>query len=197
MSACTGVPLTLDEYVDGFERHHGVEGVGELWKIERTQVFQEEGNASCAAFLAGDRARSLALIAERLPQLEQQHRAATAHGMVVGRVRVVEEPLDPYVLWELTSQVQRAALGEQIKVVDAADLAGLEAGGPLPDLVGFDDAVVYFIHYTPDGVPTGATAATDHQVAHWRQVYRSLHDAAEPVADYHARRVAPELPEAP
>ncbi|GGP69414.1 DUF6879 family protein [Saccharothrix coeruleofusca] len=188
-----GERLSLDEYSDDFDRYFWAVGAADCWKIERTQVFVEEDDPSYDAFAAGDWERALELIERRRDEQREHQRRVAEHGVTLRRVRVVEEPLAGYVLWELHSLRQRAELGERIRVVDATSLA--RAGRPVVDVVGIDERVAYQVLYTPEGAAVGAVAARDHeQVAAWRGVFERLYADGEPVADYFDRRVAGERP---
>ncbi|GGP69398.1 DUF6879 family protein [Saccharothrix coeruleofusca] len=186
-----GERLSLDDYRRDFRRGLWEVGAAEFWKIERTQVFVERGSASYDAFARGEWERALELIREDLPRQREYHDRVAARGTRRRRVRVVEQPLAPYVLWELNLLRQRSGLGEPVRVLEADRIADRERRERLPDVVGFDDRVAYQVLYTGDGVPVGAIRSTEReQVLGWRGVFEELYAAAEPLVDYFDRRLA-------
>lgn len=190
LPALSGEKLSLDDYRRDFRHRMWVEGAAEFWKVERTQVFVERGSASYDAFTRGEWDRALELMREDLPRQRDYHDRVAARGTTRRRVRVVERPLAPYVLWELNLLRQRSGFGEPVRVVEADRIASWEREERLPDLVGFDDRVAYQVLYAGDGAAVGAVrCAEPDQVARWRGVFRELYAVAEPLADYFDRRL--------
>lgn len=185
----TGDRLSLDDYIADFtERFEGP--AADCWKLERRQTFVEQGSASYDAFARGDWAEALRLIDERKPALREYHEQLAERGLDVRRVRVVEQPVSPYLIWELNSLRQRRELGELIRVAGHDLVAPHEAGGALPEVVGIDEAVVYQVLYDDDGVATGAIRSTEReQVARWRGVFVALFDRSEDIADFFDREI--------
>lgn len=144
--------LGLDEYRADFARYSvpGAEG----WKLEVRQDFQEPGNESWLASTRGQWDESLRLIEESRPLL-----AATMQEppYPFHRVRVVRQPLTPYLEWELRSLLVRCDAGEDIRIFDARSDADLR----WPEVVVIGDAVAYEVCYTDDGVLDGCRKSTD------------------------------------
>lgn len=178
--------LDLAAYDEDFgARDFAVDG-WDSWKLERQQHFREPGDASWEAYARGDWAEALRLIEARRPELLQLSELAAAHRCRLLRVRVVEQPLTPYLRWELELLRVRAECGELIRVV------GPEQVGPAPELITLNGDTVYEILYDAEGVLAGAVrylgARTRAQVA---ARIEELYEQGEDLADYFAREVAP------
>jgi hypothetical protein len=149
LPAALGKRLVSADYKREFrERDAGIRD-GRSWKLERLQHFGEVSSASRDALRRGDWAEALRLMDAGRERLREFGVEEAARGAVFHRVRVVEEPLTPYLQWELHSLRVKAEYGERVRVLPAAAVAGAESGGPLPDA----------------GVPDGALRFTDPGVA--------------------------------
>ncbi|MFE0525450.1 DUF6879 family protein [Streptomyces sp. NPDC058954] len=186
-----GTRLDQQAYVADFERrfwHIGDEG---FWKLERMQGYDEGDFASWRALLAGDWAESLRLIEELRPEFEEYYGKIAAAGFALHRVRVVERPVVPYIQWELNLLRVKNEYGERVRVLDAAEVAGDETEGPLPELCVLGGEAVYVLDYRPSGVPNGAVLHTDPAtVARARALVQRLHSSGEPLEDCFRREIA-------
>ncbi|MGW4412986.1 DUF6879 family protein [Nonomuraea sp. NPDC004702] len=72
-----------------------------FWKLERRQHFKEPGYDSWEAFAKGEWEESLSILEAERVDMVAYHRRVKEHGFVARRVRVVEEPISPYLQWEL------------------------------------------------------------------------------------------------
>ncbi|MFB8004235.1 DUF6879 family protein [Nocardia sp. NPDC056000] len=110
-------------------------------------------------------------------------RAATARKKLIRRVRVVSEPHTDYSRFALAVTPLNIAAGEEVRYiprhnVDAALLSG-------DDWWLFDDDLVAFSVFSPDGAGEGLATTTDPIIAaHIRQVRDRLWPLAIPYADY-------------
>jgi hypothetical protein len=181
LPAALGKRLVSADYKREFrERDAGIRD-GRSWKLERLQHFEEVSSASRDALRRGDWAEALRLMDAGRERLREFGVEEAARGAVFHRVRVVEEPLTPYLQWELHSLRVKAEYGERVRVLPAAAVAGAESGGPLPDA----------------GVPDGALRFTDPGVvAAWEAYVEELYGAAEDLHNYFDRAVA-DLPPPP
>lgn len=179
--------LTVQEYVsDFFQTFHEIDGV--IWKLERAQSFDEGADPSWNAMVRGEWNRSLALLDDARERIAAD---LPARGEL-RRLRVVEWPLTPYMQWEFHLLALRGLLGERGRVVEASEVAALETGGPLPELVIFPGARMYQVLYDSRGALAGARWIADGQVIEsWTSIVASLYDRAENLADYVARLVVP------
>ncbi|GAA0384076.1 hypothetical protein GCM10009530_38700 [Microbispora corallina] len=193
IDSADGRVLPLREYAADFlVLFHEIDGV--IWKLERAQDFDEGDNPSWNAMRAGDWERSLALLEEAREAIAADLPARAT----MRRVRVVEWPLTPYMQWELHLLALRERLGEGCRVVAAEDVAGLEADGPLPELVIFPGHHAYRVRYDERGACVGARKVADPAVVEpWTELVASLYDRAEDLGDYVRRRVEPLPPPAP
>ncbi|WP_031522534.1 DUF6879 family protein [Streptomyces sp. NRRL F-5123] len=192
-----GERLTRLEYKQDFRERSGSVRDGNSWKLERRQHFEETGSASRDALRRGDWDEALRLFATREDKLRAEAEDDARRGSVFHRLRVVEEPLTPYIQWELHSLHPGARFGVPTRVVLASALTAAEAAGPLPELVAIGDGVLFRVMYTDTGVPDGAIRFTDPAVVKaWAEFMRGLFTTAEDIASYFPRAVAP-LPPPP
>ena len=117
-------------------------------------------------------------------------------GMEVRRVRVVEKPITPYLLWELTSLHVRHQVGGKIRVVERDQVRALETGGTvLPELFLLGRTIAYQVLYDDEGVLSGAVKCTvPDEVGHWGDIAASLYDQGEELGSFFDREVARQLP---
>ncbi|MGW7294814.1 DUF6879 family protein [Streptomyces xiamenensis] len=185
-----GTRLDDDDYVSDFRQRAADIRDGSSWKLERLQHF-EENSPSREALRRGDWERALSLLEDRRERLATTQRERQERGYVFHRVRVVEQPLTPYVRWELHSLSLGAEYGTPARVIDADTVGDLEHDGPLPEIVVLGDGTLYLIHYTAGGIFTYATRFTDPGlVAPWEGLIRRLFADGEDVSSYLAREVA-------
>lgn len=186
-----GERLTREEYKRDFWQREAQVHNQSSWKLVRRQTAQEPGSASWEAFSRGDWDLALQILAARNVDLliaaEEHERRRTPFC----RVRVVEQPLTPYLQWELHSLRQRAACGERIRVVQPARISTLEREAALPDLVALGDQVLYKVLYTQQGIPDGALRFVSHdRIAHARRIMRGLYAMGEDLHAFFDREVA-------
>jgi hypothetical protein len=186
-----GARLTVDEYIADFEpRFWRTEPVGG-WKLERQQTFREPGNESWEASDDGDWERSKDLLERDRAGAREYQQSILDHGFEFHRVRVVEKPYSPYLIWELNCLLIRHQYGERIRIIPADAVNELERHRHLPEIVVLGDEVVYEVHYDETGAAAGATRSTDpHTIRHWRELIRDLHARGENLPDFFAREIA-------
>ncbi|HET6503308.1 MAG TPA: hypothetical protein VFG87_21370 [Amycolatopsis sp.] len=114
-NSLTGQRLALGAYHHDFESRMWRSEERDSWKLERQQSFQEDGSPSWDAFMRGDWDDALRLIGERRESLAEYYGRAASTGLTFYRVRVVAEPITPYLQWELNSLRQRGECGEQFE----------------------------------------------------------------------------------
>jgi hypothetical protein len=186
-----GERLALDDYLADLDRRFAGAPGHDSWKFERRQHFTEPDDASWAAFARGEWADSLRLMAATRDEIEAEHRDAARLGSALYRVRVVEEPIAPYLQWELHLLRLRAECGERIRVVDVTRVAEFETGGKLPELLTVGPDTVYRILYNAAAALQGAlrhvdTALTTRCVRFMRRLYQD----GEEMTEFFQRRVA-------
>lgn len=189
LESATGERLDLHTYRSDFRTrlHTG----GDSWKLERQQSFQEPGFVSWEAMAHGDWAGSLRLMEQERQGLLDSSRDNLRRGVTFHRVRVVEEPLTPYLQWELHLLKLRAECGDKIRVIDPERVAGMEPNGPLPELVSVGGDTVYRILYDAQGVLDGAVRYTGAETVRRYEAYvQGLYAAGEEVDSYFTRKVA-------
>lgn len=180
-----GERLRSADYKREFRARDAAIRNGSSWKLERLQHFEEVGNPSREALRRGDWEESLRLLEAGRDNLRRFAADEVARNAVFHRVRVVEEPLTPYLQWEMHSLRIRAEHGERVRVLPAEAVAAAESDGPLPELVLQDDQVLYRVLYTDAGVPDGALRFTDSTVlSAWGTYLREMYAAAEDIGPY-------------
>src|SRR4051812_32923679 len=95
-----GERLPLDAYRSEFRQRRAELRDRHSWKFERQQEF-EELDDSWEAFCRGHWEESLRLLGEEREALLKTAQRDRERGTAFRRVRVVEEPLTPYMQWEL------------------------------------------------------------------------------------------------
>ncbi|MEU5844664.1 DUF6879 family protein [Saccharopolyspora shandongensis] len=161
------------------------------WKLERRQHFEEVGNASRDALRDGDLPKALRLLEGRRESLRRAVADNEARDAPFHRVRIVEEPLTPYMRWQLHSLRIRAECGDRIRVVPANEVTGYETRTRLPEVVILGGSVLYQVLYTDGGTPNGAVRYEDPAVVEsWEYFIRSLYELGEDVTEFFQRKTA-------
>jgi hypothetical protein len=186
-----GQRLTLEAYLaDAQERIWNADESG-CWKLERQQHFIEPGDASWEAFAAGDWDGALRLLNARRRELKQYHKRVQRSGFEMCRVRVVQEPIGPYLIWELNALQVRYESGGKIRVVDVEQVEPLESAGALPEILTVGRSTAYQVLYGEDGGAEGAIRTTDRDIIeHWTTLTKELYAKGEELDSYFARKVA-------
>ncbi|MCF6471854.1 hypothetical protein FAF44_26185 [Nonomuraea sp. MG754425] len=184
-----GVLLSADEYLDDFwPNFHRIDDV--LWKLERIQSFQEAGEPSWVAMMEGDWERSLKLIDDGRGVWHEHERAAKRFPR--RRIRIVEQPVTPYLQWEMHVLALRAASVEQVRVLDAGEVAEIEVGRRLPELVVLGTVAMYEVTYDDSGTHSGARRIDDREViAACRGELDKLYAGGEEFRAYYEREIVP------
>ncbi|MEC3995495.1 hypothetical protein VSR01_18960 [Actinacidiphila sp. DG2A-62] len=193
LHAGEGERLSRAEYGSDFGRRYAALRDADCWKLERRQHFEETDDASRDALRRGDWPEALRLLDARRDALHEEAVADQRQGVTFHRVRVVEEPLTPYIQWELHSHRNRVRYaGEKIRVLAAGAISRAESAGQLPELTILGAAAMFRVVYTDAGVPDGAVRFTDRAtVDSWTAYLRGLYLAAEDLDAYFDRDVAP------
>ncbi|TMR32629.1 hypothetical protein ETD85_22375 [Nonomuraea zeae] len=161
-----------------------------FWKLERIQSFRQAGEPSWAAMMEGDWHRSLKLVDARpVPGGKPGRRAES---VVRRRIRVVEQPVTPYLQWEMHLLAPRVAAAEKVRVLDSAEVADLEIDRPLPELVVLGSLVMYEVTYDSAGAHSGARRIDDREViAACRGELDKLYAVGEDFRTYYEREIVP------
>lgn len=187
-----GTRLALADYRADFRAVDSVIAGQDSWKLERRQHFRQPGTASWEAFAHGEWDEALRLIEARRGPLIKSGAEAAGKGTGLYRLRVVAQPIIPYLQWELHSLKLRAECGERIRVLPAAAVRDLEDDGELPEIVTLGPSVAYRILYDASGELAGGVKVTDSQaVGRVTGLIRRLYAQGEDVAEFFEREVAP------
>jgi hypothetical protein len=190
LDGAAGERMELGDYLSEFEQQFWNVGATGFWKLERRQHFREPGYDTWEAFVRGDWDESLRLLETHRAAIAEDHRRMEQRGVALHWVRVVEEPLTPYVQWELHVLRVREQCGSVVRVVRSEQVAALEAEGPVPEINVLGTAVMYAMSYA-NGALDGAWRFADPDlIARWRRIIAGLHAAGEPLADFFDREVA-------
>ncbi|WP_329386686.1 DUF6879 family protein [Streptomyces sp. NBC_01716] len=194
LSGASGERLELDAYLEDFDKRFwnaGTSDEASFWKLERQQSFKEPGVASWEAFSRGDWDTALALIAEQRSHYERYFQKIAEHGFGLHRVRVVDEPVTPYLQWELHLLRLKEQCGEDTRIAKVSDLSPLESGTRLPEIAIIGSSALYEIIYDDDGKLAGGIRYTDGGlIAECRKLIRGIHGSGEQLASFFKRRVA-------
>jgi len=181
-----GEHLTDKEFFTDFNRRFWRNN--SFYKLERAQHFAEPHDPSWQAFAHGRWEEALELIQARRPSLEAQHRKATASGTIPRRIRFVEEPLTPYLQWELhLLNLRNEVTGGTIRVLPAMIIAADEHayGSVLPEICTMGDAAMYLHQYDAHGVQHHNLRYTDTKtVQAWHHYTEDLWNSGWPLTDY-------------
>jgi hypothetical protein len=190
-----GDRLDLNEYRRDFgERRARISG-GTSWKFERRQHFKEPGDPSWEAFQHGRWQEAMRILEAEREGIEHEAREDVARAHRFRRVRIVEEPLAPYLQWELNALRIQAECGKPIRVVPGEAVHHLEVeGSPLPEVVVLDEETLYEVRYTKSGVLDGGIRFTDGGlVKRWARFTAELFAKGEDMIAY-AERALDHLP---
>jgi len=183
--------LELEPYWAEFNENFWLTDSSGFWKLERQQHFREPGYDTWEAFARGDWEESLRLLEGHRPALEAEHRRAAALGFAIRRVRVVEEPIGPYLQWELHVLRLREECGTGVRIVRSGEVARLEQHGLLPEIYTLGTRIMYQALYDDLGVLHAVRRYTDPPLIERAQrLIADLYSAGEPLEDYFAREVA-------
>jgi hypothetical protein len=191
LPAVHGTRLNAPDYRADFRARRGAIRHGDSWKLERLQHFEEE-DPSRDALRRGDWGEALRLFEADRDTVREAARAEERQDHRFHRLRVVEEPLTPYVQWELHWLRMRAECGHRTRVILAKEVAGSEPNGRLlPELTLLNDDALYRVLYTPAGATEGAVRFTDPDVVGpWAAYLRDVYAAGEDITSYFERAVA-------
>jgi hypothetical protein len=190
--------LPLDAYLDDFERRFWAITEHGFWKLERQQTFQEPGFDSWEAFADGRWDDALRLLEAERGGFEDYFARLAKQQIIFTRVRVVEEPIAPYLQWELHVLRLRETCGEQIRVIGPEKISRFEQERTMPELVTLGTDTMYQIRYDQQGVLEGALRSTDRAaITRCRTVIEDLYAEGEDLSSYFPRQVAPLAPPQP
>ena len=188
----SGQRLGLDDYMEDFDRYFWRSGPEGFWKLERQQSFREPGVQSWEAFRRGEWDESLALIEGQRGHYEEYFRRIAGSGFALHRVRCVEEPISPYLQWELHLLHLKAQYGEDTRVLSGDGIRRYETRRTLPEIVVLGSLVMYEVLYDDEGVLAGGIRFDDpHRISEYRQVIQEMHRSGEPLDDFFSSHVAP------
>lgn len=194
LAHAAGDRLELDAYLEDFDKHFWKAGSSDeasFWKFERQQSFKEPGVESWEAFSRGEWGTALALIADQRGHYERYFRKIADHGFSLHRVRVVEEPVTPYLQWELHLLRLKEKCGEDTRIAKVSDISSLEFGARLPEIAIIGSSALYEIVYDDDGTLAGGIRYTDDAlISACRKLIRGVHRSGERLETFFTRCVA-------
>jgi hypothetical protein len=191
LDGATGERMDLDAYQADFERTFWATTEPGFWKLERQQFFKEPGNDSWEAFAKGDWEESLRILEAGRHDMADYYRRIGERGFATRRVRVVEEPIIPYLQWELQVLRMRDEFGGAVHVVDGSQVAEFECDTPLPEIYTLGSTVMYQAVYGDDGVLDSARRFVDRDlIVRCQRFIQDLYEIGRPLAPFFADRVA-------
>jgi hypothetical protein len=191
LDGATGEPMELDAYYADFEKNFWAITELGFWKLERQQFFREPGYDSWEAFEKGDWDESLRLLEAGRADMVNYHRRIEEHGFVARRIRVVEEPIIPYLQWELYALRVRDQSGGSVRVVGPDQVAQFEGGWTLPEIYTLGSTVMYQAMYDDAGVLESARRFADRDlIVRCQRFIQDLYEAGEPLEQFFTSHVA-------
>lgn len=187
----TGELLELDAYYADFEEKLWSTSAPGFWKLERQQFFKEPGNASWEAFAKGDWQESMRIIEDERPGMIDYYRKIEELGFANRRVRVVEQPITPYLQWELHVLRMRDQYGGKVRIVTGEQVADFERDAPLPEIYTHGTTVMYQAVYGDDGVLESARRFVDRDlVVRCQRFIQDLYEIGQPLEPFFNEHVA-------
>jgi hypothetical protein len=193
----TGETLDNEAFYDDFTSHFW--SCDQFWKLETAQHFAEPGNPSWDAFNQGNWGKALELHTARTEALLDYHEQCTEYGITTKRVRVVKQPVTPYLQWEMYLLVLRDATGGPIRILPGNQFTPFEKDcynrpmGPFfPEVCGMDKTVMYEHLYDEHGVMYETIKYTDFDtITKFKHLTDTLYKDAEPIGPYFLRHIKP------
>ncbi|MEU8700348.1 DUF6879 family protein [Streptomyces sp. NPDC048680] len=177
--------------MEDFDRYFWRSGPEGFWKLERQQEFREPGVESWEAFRRGRWDESLKLIEGQRGHYEKYFRRIAGCGFALHRVRCVEEPVSPYLQWELHLLHLKAQYGEDTKVLAGDGIGLYEGQGSLSEIVVLGSSVMYEVLYDDEGKLAGGIRFDDpRDISECRQAIQEMHRFGEPLDDFFSGHVA-------
>lgn len=187
-----GELLALTDYFAEFDKDFWSIRDGDFWKLERQQHFREPNDDSWQAFAAGDWVEALRLLNARRDELADYYEKIAAHGFVTYRVRVVEQPVVPYLQWELHLLRAREKAGAMIRIVGPEAVAEFEPHRPMREFATLGSAALYEPVYDESGVLAAGRRFRDQALIDCcRSATKALYDQGEVLASFFEREIAP------
>jgi hypothetical protein len=191
LDGADGEPMELDAYYADFEKNFWAITELGFWKLERQQFFQEPGYDSWEAFAKGDWDESQRLLEAGRAEMADYHRRVEEHGFVTRRVRVVEQPIIPYLQWELHALRIRDECGGSVRVIGPDQVAALEQAAALPEIYTLGPTVMYQAIYDDAGVLESVRRFVDRDlVVRCQRLIQDLYEVGEPLKSFFASNVA-------
>ncbi len=185
LAAARGERLPLQEYQADFQRHFWRIGAAGFWKLERQQTFAEPRSPSWQAFARGEWDEAMRRLEDQRSDIADYYRRIAESGFGTARVRVVAQPLTPYLRWELQLLRLRSEYGAGMRVVREDQVERFEETGPLPEVCALGDEVVYEVRYDSDGALAGGIRHRDPElIARCRRFIRNLYECGEELAAF-------------
>ncbi|ADI10345.1 hypothetical protein SBI_07225 [Streptomyces bingchenggensis BCW-1] len=190
LPADRGEPLDDDAYVSDFRARRKAIRHGESWKLERLQHFEEKDSPTRDALRRGDWDEALRLFEAKREATQKAAEEDRRNGSPFHRLRVVEEPLTPYMQWELHWLHVRTEAGHPTRVLPAKEVAAAETDHLLPEFVILDNRTLYEILYTETGAFESARRFTDPEIVKpWVTYVKQAWAVAEDIRTYFERAV--------
>jgi hypothetical protein len=171
---------------------------GPIWKLERSQYFHEpDDDPSWQAFIANDWARVLAVFEGERSAARAETDKYARQGSELRRLRIVDRPVTPYLLWEMQWFRILDEEGTAIRVLDAEQVRDREYEAMLPEVV-VDEHALYHVSYDEAWKACGARRIDDpHVVRRATTEIAELWQESEPFARYFVREIARLTPPVP
>lgn len=150
-------------------------------KLECWQEYQEPNSKSLTAFMCGDTAHADKLLQLEAAQGKSLYEDVARRKIDYTRIRIIRQPLTPYLRWEMRNYKVRAAMGETIVFIDDSDSMMPLPNEHLFDFLLFDRDVALVHNYGNNGL----------QVSGWLVKEPNVLSQLEEVASHLRNRAIP------
>lgn len=189
----TGQALNNEAFYNDFTNHFW--SCDQFWKLESAQHFAEPGNPSWQAFNQGNWKQALQLHQDRTQDLLDYHEQCAEYGIQTKRVRIVKQPITPYLQWEMHLLFLRDTTGGPIRILPGGEFTYLEEDQPdntFPEICGMDKTVMYEHRYDNHGVMYETIKYTNPDtVTKFKYLTDTLYQQAQPIGPYFHRHIKP------
>ena len=165
----------FDRYWDGLRQ--------EWFKLEVLQDYtSEDDGPSLRAWLSGDKQKALeALESDDNLEFSRMCQQKLAEGVKLLRIHVLEEPLTPYMIWELEfyRKISIPRRGESVLVIDKSEIGDLNL--PVGDLMIFDQKFVVVNDYENSRMTHQTFYGPRDDLSHFLALRKALKSRARPL----------------
>lgn len=153
----------------------------QVLKLETRQSYQQPGNPSYDALVAGDLARAIDLIPSSVEGDRALYASLRERRVDFVRCRPIGRPLTPYLTWEMRHYEFNAREGERIFCCELTDNARLFSEYAKHDFMVFDDSLAFVHDYNEEGLIRGGwTVSSGDQISELQRLFSWIRSRCRP-----------------